>query len=152
MDLRPARADEAGLLSGLALESKGHWDYDEAFLAACREELTLRPDDIERLRTTVAEEGGRVLGFTTLEGAPPEGALGMMFVAPGAIGRGLGRRLFEHAMAQARRLGFARLTIDADPNAEPFYAAMGAVRIGSTPSGSIPGRELPLMEYSLTPC
>ncbi|WP_335936303.1 GNAT family N-acetyltransferase [Streptomyces sp. PTD5-9] len=151
MDLRPARAHEAELLSELALASKGHWDYDEAFLAACREELTLRPDEIERRRTTVAEEGGRVLGFATLEGAPPAGALGMMFVAPEAIGRGAGRLLFEHIGAEARRLGFTRLTIDADPNAEPFYRAMGAVRIGETPSGSIPGRVLPLMEYAVTP-
>lgn len=52
-------------------------------------------------------------------------------------------------MDRARRLGFTRLTIDADPNAEPFYRAMGAVRIGAVPSGSVPGRELPLLEVSL---
>ncbi|MCX4786737.1 MULTISPECIES: GNAT family N-acetyltransferase [unclassified Streptomyces] len=151
MDVRPARRSEAGELTELALASKAHWGYDEAFLAACRDELTLHPADIDRRRTTVAEQDGRVLGFTTLEGAPPEGALGMMFVAPDALGRGIGRLLFEHTMTQARRLGFARLTIDADPNAEPFYLAMGAVRIGATPSGSIPGRELPLLEYAFTP-
>ncbi|MGW2176540.1 GNAT family N-acetyltransferase [Streptomyces sp. NPDC001732] len=150
MDVRPARGSEAGELSELALASKGHWGYDEEFLAACREELTLRPADIERLRTRVAEEDGRILGFTTLEGAPPQGALGMMFVAPDALGRGIGRLLFEQTAAEARGLGFVRLTIDADPNAEPFYLAMGAVRVGVTPSGSIPGRVLPLLEYDLT--
>ncbi|MGW3656897.1 GNAT family N-acetyltransferase [Streptomyces sp. NPDC005151] len=150
MKVRPARRSEAGALTELALASKGHWGYDEAFLASCRDELTVYPADIERRRTTVAEEDGRVLGFTTLDGAPPEGALGMMFVAPDTLGRGIGRLLFEHTVAEARRLGFVRLTIDADPNAEPFYLAMGAVRIGSTPSGSIPGRELPLLEYVLT--
>ncbi|MDK0519479.1 GNAT family N-acetyltransferase [Streptomyces sp. ML-6] len=150
MDVRPARDDEAGELTELALASKGHWGYDEAFLAACREELTMRPADIGRLRTTVAEEDGRILGFTTLEGAPPEGVLGMMFVAPDALGRGIGRLLFEDTAARARSLGFARFTIDADPNAEPFYLAMGAVRVGATPSGSIPGRVLPLLEYDLT--
>jgi GNAT superfamily N-acetyltransferase len=75
----------------------------------------------------------------------------MMFVAPDALGRGTGRLLFEHTVSEARRLGFTRFTIDADPNAEPFYLAMGAVRIGATPSGSIPGRELPLLEYMVTP-
>ncbi|MFF8710927.1 GNAT family N-acetyltransferase [Streptomyces sp. NPDC015184] len=150
MDVRPARDGEAGELTELALASKGHWGYDAEFLAACREELTMRPADIGRLRTRVAEEDGRVLGFTTLEGAPPQGALGMMFVAPEALGRGIGRLLFEHTMTEARRLGFVRLTIDADPNAEPFYLAMGAVRVGATPSGSIPGRVLPLLEYDLT--
>ncbi|MFD4760142.1 GNAT family N-acetyltransferase [Streptomyces sp. NPDC058439] len=150
MDVRPARRSEAGALTELALDSKAHWGYDAAFLASCREELTLHPADIDRRRTTVAEDAGHVLGFTTLDGAPPEGALGMMFVAPDALGRGIGRLLFEHTMVEARRLGFVRLTVDADPHAEPFYLAMGAVRIGATPSGSIPGRELPLLEVVLT--
>ncbi|MCX5343581.1 GNAT family N-acetyltransferase [Streptomyces atratus] len=149
MNVRPARRSEAAALTELALASKAHWGYDEAFLASCRDELTMHPADIDRRRTAVAEEDGRVLGFTTLDGTPPEGALGMMFVAPDAIGRGIGRLLFEHAVAEARRLGFARFTIDADPNAEPFYLAMGAVRIGATPSGSILGRE-PLLEFTLT--
>ena len=149
MELRPGRPGEAAALTGLALRSKAHWGYDEAFMAACRDELTVRPGDTAGGRTVVAEEDGRVLGFTTLSGEPPEGALGMMFVEPGTIGRGVGRLLFEHTMGRARRLGFETLTIDADPNAEPFYTAMGAVRIGATPSGSIPGRSLPLLRIAL---
>ncbi|KPC84911.1 MULTISPECIES: GNAT family N-acetyltransferase [Streptomyces] len=145
MKLRPGRPHEAAALTALALRSKAHWGYDAAFLAACRDELTVRAGDMEDGRTVVAEEDGGLLGFAALSGEPPEGALGMMFVEPDAIGRGVGRLLFEHAVGQARRLGFAALTIDADPNAEPFYTAMGAVRIGATPSGSIPGRELPLL-------
>ncbi|GGY24166.1 N-acetyltransferase [Streptomyces anulatus] len=149
MRIRAGEAVEAAALTELALRSKGHWEYDAEFLAACREELTVRPADVAARRTAVAEEDGRILGFTTLDGEPPRGALGMMFVEPDAIGRGVGRRLFAHTMDEARRLGFTRLTIDADPNAEPFYRAMGAVRIGATPSGSIPGRELPLLEVAL---
>lgn len=149
MRIRAGEAAEAAALTELALRSKGHWGYDAEFLAACREELTVRPADVAARRTAVAEEDGRILGFTTLDGEPPKGALGMMFVEPDTIGRGVGRRLFAHTMDEARRLGFTRLTIDADPNAEPFYRAMGAVRIGATPSGSIPGRELPLLEVAL---
>lgn len=149
MRIRAGEAAEAAALTELALRSKGHWEYDAEFLAACREELTVRPADVVARRTAVAEEDGRILGFTTLDGEPPKGALGMMFVEPDTIGRGVGRRLFAHTMDEARRLGFTRLTIDADPNAEPFYRAMGAIRIGATPSGSIPGRELPLLEVAL---
>ncbi|MEU6235665.1 GNAT family N-acetyltransferase [Kitasatospora sp. NPDC047058] len=149
MGIRPARPDEAELLSALALRSKGYWGYDEAFLEACREELTLDPAAFERQWTAVAEEGGRVLGFVTLTGAPPQGALDMLFVEPDAIGRGVGRRLVEHLRAQAAALGFRRLTIDSDPFAESFYLAMGATRIGSTPSGSVPGRELPLLALEI---
>ncbi|MFF5895954.1 GNAT family N-acetyltransferase [Streptomyces argenteolus] len=149
MELRPGRSAEAAALTGLALRSKAHWGYDEAFLEACREELTLRPDDLTGGRALVAEEDGRVLGFTTVSGEPPRGALAMMFVEPDTIGRGVGRLLFERTMDQARGLGFGRLTIDADPNAEAFYRTMGAVRTGATPSGSIPGRVLPQLEITL---
>lgn len=152
MLIRTARADEAELLSELAIRSKAYWGYDEAFMATCRDELIIPASEVEKLRTTVAEHDGRILGFATLEGNPPEGALGMLFVEPDAIGQGIGRRLFEHATAAATSLGFARLTIDADPNAEPFYLAMGATHIGATPSGSIPGRMLPLLAITITEC
>ncbi|MEV2243921.1 GNAT family N-acetyltransferase [Streptomyces sp. NPDC049970] len=147
--VRAGRPEEAAALTGLALRSKAHWGYDEEFLAVCRDELAVRPADVTARRTAVAELGGRPLGFTMLDGSPPEGVLGMMFVDPDSMGRGVGRLLFAHMTAQAHRLGFVRLTIDADPNAEPFYTAMGAVRIGVTPSGSVPGRELPLLELGL---
>jgi hypothetical protein len=49
----------------------------------------------------------------------------------------------------AGTLGFERITLEADPGAEPFYLAMGARRCGSTPSGSIPGRLLPVLEMAI---
>lgn len=97
----------------------------------------------------MADRDGHILGFTTLEGEPPTGVLGMMFVAPQAIGQGIGRLLFEHTVATARALGFTQLTIDADPNAEPFYRAMGAVGSGSVASGSIVGRVLPQLVVTI---
>lgn len=143
--IRPARAAEAGTLTDLALRSKAHWGYDAQFLEACRDELTVAANEVTRRRAMVADRDGHILGFTTLEGEPPTGVLGMMFVDPQAIGQGIGRLLFEHTIATGRDLGFTQLTIDADPNAEPFYRAMGAVRIGNVPSGSIADRVLPQM-------
>ncbi len=64
------------------------------------------------------------------------------------IGCGLGRLLFDDAVARARRLGLTTLIVDADPGAEPFYRQMGAERIGASPSGSIPGRFLPKLRVS----
>lgn len=147
MLLRPGRPEEAAALSELALRSKGHWGYDADFLESCRAELTMSPDDVTARRTVVAEVDGRPVGFYTLEGDPPVGELGQMFVDPAHIGGGIGRRLWQHAVATAEEVGMTGFTIDADPFAEPFYLAMGAVRIGSTPSESIPGRELPLLAH-----
>ncbi len=72
--------------------------------------------------------------------------MGLCFVEPDAIGRGVGRALYSHVMRAARELGFTRITIDSDPNAEPFYRRMGARPVGRTPSGSTAGRELPVLE------
>jgi GNAT superfamily N-acetyltransferase len=101
--LRAARTDEAALLSDLALRPKGYWGYDHAFLDACRAELTLAPEDVKAQRVTVAERDGRVVGFYALAGAPPEGTLEDLFVEPDHIGSGVGRALWEHAIAAARR-------------------------------------------------
>lgn len=147
--IRPARATEAGILTELALRSKAHWGYDTQFLEACRDELTVAANEVTRRRALVADRDGHILGFTTLQGEPPTGVLGMMFVDPQVIGQGIGRLLFEHTIAAGRDLGFTQLTIDADPNAEPFYRAMGAIRIGTVPSGSIAGRVLPQMVVTI---
>jgi GNAT superfamily N-acetyltransferase len=149
--VRAAFAEEAASLSELAIRSKAYWGYDKAFMDACRDELTLSSEELTTQRVRVAEHHGHAVGFATLEGQPPQGTLGMLFVDPDHIGKGVGRMLFTHMVSMARDLGFLRLTIDADPNAEPFYLAMGAERIGSSPSGSIPGRTLPLLALSLRP-
>lgn len=133
------------MLSELALAAKGFWGYDQAFIESCRAELTFSADDVARGRFVVADLGGRVVGFYSVDGDPPAGELGNMWVRPGEIGAGLGRLMWQDAMATAAAAGFEYLKIDADPNAEGFYAAMGAERIGETPSESIPGRMLPLM-------
>ncbi|WP_019629930.1 GNAT family N-acetyltransferase [Actinomadura atramentaria] len=128
--VRAARPGEAAALSALALRSKAHWGYDDAYLAACRAELTLRPGDVAARRTAVAERGGRVLGLATLDGEPPDGELGLLFVEPDAIGGGIGRTLYRHVLAEAARLGFERVRIVPDPHATGFYLALGAERDG----------------------
>jgi GNAT superfamily N-acetyltransferase len=107
---------------------RAHWGYDQAFLDACRSELTLTPQDVEAQRVTVAERDGRLVGFYALAGEPPEGTLEDLFVEPDHIGTGVGRILWEHAIDVARTLGFERITVEADPEAEPFYLA-GAVDV-----------------------
>src|SRR5690349_17541085 len=143
MHIRPARVEEASSLTELAMRSKAHWGYDDAFMAACRDELTIRPSFIDRV--DVAELDGDVVGMVRLE---PE-TLEDLFVEPAAIGTGVGQALFRHAVRRAAAEGMGRLRIDADPNAEGFYLAMGAVRVGESPSGSIPGRVLPKLELSV---
>ena len=148
--LRSANSEEADVLSGLAFRSKAHWGYDEQFLDACRADLTLSPDQIGTRRTVVAETAGQIVGFYTLDGEPPEGEIGNLWVEPTHIRHGIGRLLWHRAVAAGRGLGFRSLFIDADPNAEGFYLTMGAIRVGDIPSTAIPGRLLPRLRVSLS--
>ena len=143
------RPDEAAALSGLALRSKGYWGYDAAFLDACRAELTLTPDQAVAARV-VRGADGTVRGFHLLgpdpDGNPGRGELLMLFVDPTEIGNGVGRALLDDAVRYAARRGWSTLRVESDPAAEGFYVAHGARRVGTVPSGSVPGRELPLLD------
>lgn len=143
--LRPATPDEHAALSDLCLRSKAYWGYERSFLEACRSELSVRPGD----DVIVAERDGILAGMAQITLTAEVADLEKLFVDPPFIGLGLGRHLFERCASEARRMGVNRLTIEADPGAVQFYEAMGAIRVGTAPSASIPGRMLPLLEYRI---
>ena len=147
--LRPAAPHELATLSALCLRSKAHWGYDAAFLAACRDELTLTAQDLAQTALCVAECGAVPAGLAQVSRDQDPADLLKFFVDPPFIGAGLGRRLFGWALDETRAQGRSALMIEADPDAEGFYLAMGATRIGQAPSGSIPGRVLPLLRVDL---
>src|SRR5262245_49858559 len=150
IEVRPARPDEAAELSALALRSKMHWGYPDEWVELYRPDLSLTPDEIAAGRVLAADVDGRLAGFATVEGDPPEGEIAHLWVDPPAIGTGVGRRLFARALDTARAAGLRSLVIHSDPHAEGFYLAMGAVRIGDVASTSIPGRTIPLLRVALS--
>jgi hypothetical protein len=55
----------------------------------------------------------------------------------------------DFAIGEARRRGFRRMVILADPNAAAFYRRAGARYLGEKASDAIPGRLLPYFEIML---
>lgn len=151
LNIRRAQPNEAEQLSELALRSKAHWNYDPAFLEACRKELTLTADLINAHSVYVVEEARQVAGFYVFRLCTESGGgvLDFLYVEPKSIGMGYGKGLWDHAVTTARELGLSSFTLEADPNAEAFYRAMGAERIGERESPASPGRMLPVMRYHL---
>jgi GNAT superfamily N-acetyltransferase len=149
--LRPGRPDEADELLELAIRSKAVWGYDASFLDACRDELRLGRSGFADGRVVVAAAADEtLLGYSRFSrGAGGEGELDALFVDPSAIGTGVGGRLFRDVVEHARRVGVGSFRIEADPNAAAFYEHMGAVPVGTTPSGSIAGRVLPVLRYDV---
>ena len=144
--------EDAGVLSVLAFQSKSHWGYGRSFMAQARAELTWTAADLAShlLAGEMLEDREHCAGFYLLDSscrAEPE--LDAMFVSPDWIGHGAGKRLMQMAVKAACSGGAGALRIVSDPNAEGFYRAMGAKLIGERPSGSIPGRSLPLLRMAL---
>ena len=120
-------------------------------MALSRDALTVSTSQIEAGDMWVAEVNGVVGGVVSLSATDDPSAIDLdkMFVDPAHMRAGVGRVLMEFAIAEARRRGFKKLKILADPNAAPFYERMGAAYLREEASDAIPGRLLPLFELKL---
>lgn len=150
MTIRRARDGDAEALTELSLESKRSNGYDDAFMAACREELTVTRQSLAEGEYWVAECGG-LCGCACLLTDPDGrgGEVHAFFIDPAWQRQGVGRLLWGKLAERAREKGLSALRLDADPAAVPFYEAMGFTVVGEAPSGSIPGRKLPHMTASV---
>ncbi len=173
MTIRQATPGEAAALSGLCLRSKAHWGYDAGFLAACRLALMVCPMALQdgrvwaavrgpdgagnrdRLRDSAMRQAQRddLLGCAQTDVVPdaasaesgPAWVVDLFFVAPHAMGQGVGRALWQHVEHEARLRGVCSLELQSDPGAVGFYEAMGCRTLRSVPSGLAPGRMLPVL-------
>ncbi|MGM4962332.1 GNAT family N-acetyltransferase [Tardiphaga sp. 1201_B9_N1_1] len=149
LTLRGAHPDEAAALTELCLRSKAVWGYDAAFMAACRDELTLTPETFGSSLLQVAVRDGRVIGMVQVGIAGEVAQLDRLFVEPDQLRSGAGRILLDWAKAAARQVGAVVMIIEADPGAAGFYRREGAVDAGTVASGSIPGRCIPKLSLAL---
>jgi len=126
--LRPYRPDDAPLLLALfrdTIRRINSRDYSPTQIAAWAS------DDIDIVRwfgrftgryVTVAEEAGRPVGFAELEA---NGHIDRVYVSADHQRRGIGRQLLTAVVAEARRVGLARLFTEASITARPFFEAQG---------------------------
>jgi len=149
LTIRAPTIDELSSLSDLCFGSKAVWGYDEEFMEACRGELSFEPRDLALTPIAVAEHNGKPIGVAQVKVVDGEADLLKLFVEPSALRSGTGKALLVWVTDVAKKLGATRLTIDADPDAAPFYRRMGAYDVGEAPSGSVPGRMLPKLAMNL---
>jgi GNAT superfamily N-acetyltransferase len=104
-------------LREIAAAAKGHWGYDPQLVAGWAAGMTLPEEPI------LAERGGRVVGWASVERRGDVLWLEDLWVEPTAMGQGVGRDLFERAKALGG--GCARMEWEADPNRPPVLRASG---------------------------
>lgn len=148
--IRRAAPQEAEALSQIAFSAKAHWGYPKHWMEIWRSQFTFRPEYFERNEGWAAVLDDSLIAFYTIEERNGQAWIENLWIRPDHIGRGIGRRLFLHALDLARGRGYRVLRLESDPNAAGFYEKMGMYRIGERVS-EIEGRPriLPLMEIEL---
>ncbi len=146
--IRRATPAEAPLLNELTGRSTLYWGYEPEFLDWEPQAILVTPEFIAGSPVYVLEEAGRIVGYYGLLGEPLEMSLDKLFVDADLIGTGRGKRLWRHAVATARGMGATVLIIASDPNAAPFYRAMGAEWLREEPT-SRPGWNLQWLRFSV---
>jgi GNAT superfamily N-acetyltransferase len=153
--IRPARAGEASILTELCIRAKAHWGYDPQFMAAATRLLQIPERQIGAGRVLVAVRGQDAAAVPCGVAAivplrrPNWFELSHLFVAPESFRLGIGRALFDAAVALAVGKGATHISILSDPNAAVFYQRLGARRCGEAPSGVGGNRMLPLFEFAV---
>ena len=149
--VRPAEIDDVGVMTELSMRSKQSNRYDDAFMDACRDELTITAAHLCQGEYWVAVDGEKIVGCASLcpDKDQRTGEVHSFFIDPDHQGRGIGRLIWTRLLERAHAYAMADVRLDADPNAVPFYEAMGFQVVGDAPSGSIPGRRIPHMTFLL---
>jgi ribosomal protein S18 acetylase RimI-like enzyme len=142
--------EEATALSKIAFAAKAYWGYPERWMEIWRPQLLFSPQYFEENESWVAEANDRPAGFCTLQEKEGNAWLENLWVSPEFIGKGVGKRLFLHAVEESRQRGYRILRLEADPHAVGFYEKMGMRKIGERDS-EIEGqpRILPIMEMTI---
>lgn len=146
--LRAGRASDAATLSALALRAKAHWPYDAEFIRDCAEDLKISPERAEGGLIYVAELSEVVVGFYGFGVNEAEPEMTHLFVEQRLIGVGIGKILWNEAIAFAKTKKWSSFKIVADPYAaDSFYFRVGCKKIGEVDSSIRPGRKLPLLIF-----
>ena len=104
-------------------------------------------------RLTVAEDDGRIVGFTYVGPSETPGAaeLYAIHVEPDTIGTGVGRLLMTNALAQLAGIGGERAVLwvlEANDRARRFYDRGGWRPDGETRVEAVSGEPVPQLRYS----
>jgi|SRR5207302_11283488 len=130
IEIRRATLEESDVLTAIAHAAKQYWGYPENWIEQWNEDLTITPDFILKNEVFVAIVNEKIAGCCALVVTDSLAEIEHMWIKPGHMGSGVGRALFTHARKRAAELKLKVLELSADPNAEGFYARMGATRIG----------------------
>lgn len=129
-----AAASDAATLSAIAWAAKAHWGYPDAWMRVWSDQFEITAEFVTQHWVCVARVDQQPVGFVAIDEtlAPPE--IVHLWLLPQYQRSGIGRQLVEAAIDEVHLRGMLTLAVESDPNAEGFYLACGATRIGTVPA------------------
>lgn len=147
--ITPVIPTDSTALTELTIRSKDHWNYGADLIEQWRDDLTLTENYLEKNRGYKLIKEDKIIGYYVFEKNDNKTVkLEWLFVEPTYIGKGYGRQLVSHFLEICIATGIKKILLDADPNAEQFYAHFGFRTIDKKPT-SIPNRFMPVMELTI---
>ena len=146
--IRRAAPSEADSLKALARASKAYWGYPQSYMREWSYDARITEGFISNHDVFCAEVGASITGFYALSPEDHASRIEHFWVAPAFIGRGVGKALFEHAVARACSIGASVLVVTAEPKSAAFYERMGARRVGEVHAPTLE-QSFPELEYPL---
>ena len=146
MKIEKAIKKDAQDLTELTIRSKSYWNYSSKQIEAWREELSVSETYIVEKNIYKLTENNTIIGYYSYyELNKSEVMLENLFVEPQYIGKGIGKRLMSDFLNRLKNSDYKKALLDADPNAENFYAKLEFKVIGKRET-SIKNRFMPIME------
>lgn len=129
--VRRARREDDGAIGRMHVASirelcRAHYRPEEIEAWAAPRGINFYVEAIERKEFYVAEDGGEIIGFGTLNLKGRE--VEAVYVDPAAIRRGVGLKLLRTLEERAREGGLESLHLCASLNAVEFYERAGFAR------------------------
>lgn len=108
---------------------------------------TPKPEDLQNFLSTdfvwVIEIDGKIEGMAHLK--PPE-YLQHLYLSDNAVGKGLGKQLYNLVEAKAKELGAKKIRLRSSVTALAFYKSQGFVEIGPHKTECVGGQNLACVE------
>ena len=147
--IRPAAGEELDRLRDIAADGKRYWGYDPDLVEQWLALGDFSPELFAAKDVFVAVAAGEILAWSSLIVKGDVCWLDDLWVAPRWIRHGVGRILFDHAVACARSAGATVMEWEAEPLAVAFYEKMGGSRIRDSEPSAIWNRSIPVMALPL---
>jgi GNAT superfamily N-acetyltransferase len=133
--VRPGLVSEHAYLEALQRRASLENQYDRDVVLANLSAITLPIQQIVDGHGLVAEQDGRILGFSaTLPRDDGSCELDALFVEPAMWRQGIGRALVDHCSRSAQWAGAKYLRVLGNPHSERFYQICGFESVGTEPT------------------